>query len=183
MQDIRLDVAHKHNPKPSPNKASYGSLLFKNGREGAARDIRMLLYRRIPIDIFRDRVLPFIYRPQPVALRDDLLSYHRTVATIKALYSDRFPTGPATPAEDSDLAWLSNDICRFLNNDRPTMLGHVEFYKKVFQRLYLNRSKNLAVVGVPSLFGDEHFNDIKVSVGLLLPDERRQLTAFLGALS
>jgi hypothetical protein len=136
---------------------------------------------RLPIDLLRDRILPYSYRPQPAALRDDLLSYHRTTAAVKALYRDRFPTEPSTPVEDSDLAWLSNDICRFLNNDQPTMLGYVEFYKKVFQRLYLNRSKPLSAVGLPSFYGDEHFHDINVSIGLLLPDERQQLEAFLGA--
>ncbi len=136
---------------------------------------------RIPSDLFRDRILPYTYRPQTVALRDDLLSYHGTTATLKALYGARFLTGPATPAEDSDRSWLSNDICRFLNNAQPTMLGYVEFYKKVFQRLYLNRSKPLAAVAVPAAVGDERFSDIKVSIGLLLPSERRQLETFLGA--
>ena len=71
------------------------------------------MLRRIPRDVFRDRILPYTYRPQPTALRDDRLSYHGTMAKVKTLYGKRFPTGPATPAEDSDLAWLSNDICRF----------------------------------------------------------------------
>jgi hypothetical protein len=154
-------------------------LTFREQAVQLPRDIRMmLLCRRIPVDLFRDHILPYINRPQPIALRDDLLSYHRTMALFKALYSERFPTGPATDVGSSDLAWLSNDICRFLNNDQPTMFGHVEFYKKVFRRLYMNRFQNRVDVRVPSC--DEHFNDIKVSVGLLLPDERQQLLAFLG---
>ena len=136
---------------------------------------------RIPFDIFRERILPYLHRPQPAALRDDLLSYHRTMATVTALYGERYRTGPSTPTEDSCLAWLSNDICCFLNNDQPTMLGYVDFYRKVFQRLHMNRSTALPDVGVPTVLGDEHFNDIKVSIGLLLPDERQQLVAFLGA--
>ena len=137
----------------------------------------------LPNDILRDCVLPYSYRPQPAELLTDLLSYHRTLATVKALYRERFPTEPSTAAEDSDLAWLSNDICRFLNNDQPTMFGYVAFYKEVFQRLYMNRAKALADVHVPCLYGDEHFHDITVSIGLLRPDERQQLEAFLGAVS
>ena len=137
------------------------------------------MLRRIPRDVFRDRILPYTYRPQPTALRDDLLSYHGTMAKVKNLYGKRFPTGPATPAEDSDMAWLSNDVCRFLNDDQPTMLGYVEFYRKVFQRRYLNRSKCLSAVELPCLL-DLSFNDINVSIGLLRPAERQQLEAFLG---
>ena len=139
------------------------------------------MLRCIPSDVFRDGILPYTYRPQPAALRDDLLSYHRTTAKVKTLYGKRFPTGPATAPEDSDLAWLSNDICRFLNDDQPTMLGYVEFYKKVFQRLLVNRSKPLSAVSLPPLLANDDFSDIKVSIGLLLPAERARLEKFVRA--
>ena len=135
--------------------------------------------------ILRDRILPYTYRPQPAALRDDLLSYHRTVATVKAVYRDRFPTEPSTPAWQTPPAWLSNDICRFLNNDQPTMLGYVEFYKRVFQRQYLNRSRSLSAVclspGSSSPMETLMIRVINVSIGLLLPGERWLLEVFLGA--
>lgn len=130
-------------------------------------------------DLFRDRILPFTYCPQPAALCEDLRSYHQTTSHVKALYGTRFPTVSTTPADESDLAWLSNDICRFLNDDRPTMLGYVEFYKKVFRRLYMNRNQRLSAVRIPSLLGEEYFQDIKVSIGLLLPAERQRLIRFL----
>ena len=136
------------------------------------------MLRRIPRDILRDCILPYLYRPQPAALRDDLRSYHHTTRTVRALYAQRFPTGPGTFPEDSDRAWLSNDICRFLNNDQPTMLGYVAFYKRVFQRLFRNRTRPLSSVCLPALF-DDSMRDIKVSIGLMLPKEREQLHTFL----
>ena len=105
---------------------------------------------------------------------DDLLSYHRTMDKIKAYYRDLTDL-PADDSEDrNDLAWLSNDIYRFFGEEKK--LG---FIKKVLQRIYMNHSKNPDEVGEPTFLGDKYFTDIKVYVGLLLPDERRELTEFL----
>jgi hypothetical protein len=135
--------------------------------------------RLLPVDLFRDRILPYTYRTQPTALQQDLFSYHRTIAHVKTIYGTRYPTTETTLEDESDMAWLSNDICRFLNNDQPTMLGYVEFYRAVFQRLYMNHKKEFPDVRLPPPIGDVHFNDIKVSIGLMLPLERQQLERFL----
>jgi hypothetical protein len=101
------------------------------------------------------------------------------MTALTTLYGSRFPTTVHTLSAESDKAWLSNDICRFLNNDKPTMFGYVKFYKSVFQRLFMNQTKDHSMVTIPVLIGDLKFNDIKVSIGLLLPSERRQLELFL----
>lgn len=132
----------------------------------------------IPKDIFRDNILPFTYCIQPINLRQDILSYHKTIQNVKEIYQQKFPTTIDTPSEDSDLAWLSNDISRFLNNDQPTMYGIVDFYRIVFQRLYSNQKKSLEAITVPSCMED-NFNDIKVSISLLNPEERLKLEKFL----
>ena len=137
--------------------------------------------RLLPVDLFRDRILPYTYRPQPTALQQDLFSYHRTIAHVKTIYGTLYPTVRTTPEQESDMAWLSNDITRFLNNNQPTMLGYSQFYRVVFQRLYMNHMKNLPNVCLPPPLGAVHFNDIKVSIGLMLPLERQQLERFLGA--
>ena len=134
----------------------------------------------IPNDIFRDMILPYTYCPQPAALLADLLSYHQTMSHLKTLYCIRFPTVSTTPSEDSDLAWLSNDICRFLNNDQPTMFGYVEFYRDVFRRLYMNHANDTSASPHLDSFGTVVFSDIKVSIGLLLPAERLRLESYLG---
>ena len=82
----------------------------------------------IPKDIFRDNILPFTYCIQPIQLRQDLLSYHKTIQNVKEIYQQKFPTTIDTPSEDSDLAWLSNDISRFLNNDWPIQMDSVTNY-------------------------------------------------------
>ena len=136
----------------------------------------------LPIDILCDRILPYTYCSQPQDLRADILSYHKTTENVKNLYSFRYPPSMMTEEYDDDegdMAWLSNDITRFLNNDKATMFGYVDFYKLVFQRLYMNRNKDLKMVSIPPIAGGINFQDVKVSIGLLLPAERLNLERFL----
>ena len=134
----------------------------------------------LPIDILRDHILPYTYCPQPQDLRADIISYHKTTENVKNLYSFLYPPSIMTADDDEgDMAWLSNDITRFLNNDKATMFGYVDFYKLVFQRLYMNHNKDLKMVSIPPIEGGINFQDVKVSIGLLLPAERRNLEAFL----
>lgn len=139
-------------------------------------------FYNIPSDIFRDNILPYTYRSQSNDLLKDIRSFHDTNLRIRKLYAEKFPTEYSTTnSYDTDKAWLSNDISRFLNNDRPLMYGFVNFYKEVYQRLYMNRYSHSP--NIPDLVGDDNFTDIKVSIGLLLPSERKQLEIFLGVYS
>lgn len=133
----------------------------------------------LPIGIVRDKIIPFTYCPQPTVLLEDLRSYHLTTARAKALYREKWPAELWDEDGITDLDWLSNDICRFLNNDRPTAFGFMDFYKNVFKRLYKNRDRPIDKVSLPCLFNDS-YSDIKVSIGLMTIDERRLLETFLG---
>ena len=135
----------------------------------------------LPLEIVRDNIMPYTYQPMSDELKKDLLSYHKTNAKIRHIYAMQFPPDTTTSSDESDVAWLSNDISRYLNNDIPLMCGYATFYKTVFRRMYMNKDKKLQDVRVPSLIGDEHFQDIKTSVGLLTPSERDILEKFLGA--
>lgn len=129
----------------------------------------------IPEDLIRDHILPFTYSPQSSHLCDDIRSYHKTMLSITNIYNTGFTRDP--------IEWLSNDICRFLNNDKPTMYGYVEFYITVFQRIYMYNNLDLDIVrkkvtlmeDTDSLFP----RDIKIVVGLLQPTERNELKQFL----
>lgn len=139
------------------------------------------IFHIIPNDIFRDKILPYTYLVQPYTLLEDIRSYHTTNLRIRDLYAKRFPADRTSiPNYESDHAWLSNDINRFLNQDIPLMYGFVQFYKDVFRRLYMNRFSSPP--NLPDIFSDEYFTDIKVSLALLVPSERKQLETFLGAI-
>ena len=125
----------------------------------------------IPLDVIRDEILPFTYRPQPPALLDDVRSYYDTITHVHKLYCARW-------SNYDWMDWLSNDVCRFMNNYEPTMMGIVEFYRMVYIRLYMNQSKMLRDVNVPCSIC-ENCSDIKVSIGLLNPVERIRLVEFI----
>lgn len=130
----------------------------------------------MPRDLWRDHILPFAYNVQPRELLADLLSYHSTMVRVRQVYQTLYPTTPETPNEESDRAWLSNDICRFLNDDQPTMLGYVPFYRDVFARLFMNH--RTGSLRAPSFLSD-NFAEIKVAIALLQPHERARLETFL----
>lgn len=136
----------------------------------------MSLFYHIPSDIMRDHIMPFTYRPQSINLLEDILSYHKIILNVKAIYKARWAS---SAEEDSDLAWLSNDITRFLNNDQATMMGICDFYKSVFRRLYVQQNKTLTNVTIPPTMGCSNFQDINISIGLLSILERADLERFL----
>ena len=138
----------------------------------------MVNISNLPFDIVRDNIIPFTYSPQPADLLRDINSYNTTMMQIKELYCRKFSEYNIDD-DDGPLSWLSNDICRFMNNDIPTMHGIIDSYKKTFQRLYVNNSKNLSEIIVPSMMCNS-FSDIKVTVGLLTIEERTKLKVFLG---
>ena len=129
----------------------------------------------IPEDLIRDHILPFTYEPQSSHLCDDIRSYHKTMSSITNIYNTGFTRDP--------IEWLSNDICRFLNNDKPTIYGYVEFYITVFQRIYMYNNLDLDIIRKKVTlmeYTDSLFpRDIKIVVGLLQPNERNELKQFL----
>ena len=133
----------------------------------------------IPQDIVRDIIIPMTYCRQPVELLEDISSYYLTMTRVKALYKRKWPSLVLLDNADSYLAWLSNDICRFLNDDRPMCEGIIHSYKNVFRRLYMNRNKEVSVVDIPDVLCDD-YHDIKMSIGLLSVNERQKLETFLG---
>jgi hypothetical protein len=136
---------------------------------------------KIPFDIRRDYIAPYTYVSQTIELREDIHSYYNVMKNTSELYSKAYPTTSATQEEDTAKAWLSNDICRFLNNDLPTMCGYTAFHIEVFQRLYINQSKPLDTIEeyITLVEHDSFPRDIKIVMGLLKPIERLNLELFL----
>ena len=128
--------------------------------------------RRLPTDIIRDRILPLTYQPQPDALLHDIRSYYDTIHYAYDIYKN----------VDDAVDWLSNDICRFMNDDQPTMYGIVDFYKKVYKRMYMNQTSRLPDINIIGLEDNEDCRNINMSIGLLTQVERCLLILFLNSI-
>jgi hypothetical protein len=129
----------------------------------------------IPIDIIREYIIPYTYRPQSKELCEDVRSYTETRKYLLDMYSKEYEN------INEDKEWLSNDISRFMNQDQPTMFGFVDFYIQFFKRLYMLR--NMSREKIISFFNSSEFymfpSDINRNIGLMLPFEREDLKMFL----
>jgi hypothetical protein len=148
----------------------------------------------IPIDVFRDYVMPYTYCPQSTSLCEDIRSYHNTMTTVIDLYRSLYPYdvdviggGTSDIYDEAAKIWLSNDINRYLNKNRALLLeaedgasaSYIEFYMRVYQRLYMNHDRELNAVWTPHWAGLPFNGDIKIAIGLLNPTERLDLEEFL----
>ena len=137
-----------------------------------------LLLKKIPDDIIREYIIPYIYNPQSPELCADINSFYNTYNNICNNYELVYGL-------EEDKYWLSNDICRFLNNDFPTMYGYKVFYINLYRRFYMNHGKSCDTI-IKSIqkidnyrFDDSITNDIKMHICLLIPKERLRLEKFL----
>lgn len=145
------------------------------------------LIQRLPQDTL-DRIIAYSYQPQPTSLCSDIRSYHKISDKLISHYQEIHKDLPLNPPDDSFLAWLSNDISRFLNNDIATMYGYSDFYLEVYKRLRINQTKDHETMKDVVYDIDMNSNsvfprDIKVTIGLLTPSEREGLVTFLGSIT
>ncbi len=135
------------------------------------------MLNRLPIEIFREHIIPYTYNPQPKELCRDIRSFHYIREYLYELYYKRWEN--LEPGEY--INWLENDIIRFLNNDKATMWGYVENYLEKLSRLYLLKDKSEKTIRQYIHTKVVHFEvkyAIKTFLGLLTPDERLELVNF-----
>lgn len=135
----------------------------------------LLLLKKIPDDIIREYIIPYAYNTQSPELCADINSFYNTYNNICNNYELVYGLG-----EDSKY-WLDNDICRFLNNDFPTMYGYKIFYINLYRRIYMNhgKSRDTIIKSIQKTKANLYKNYIKNHVCLLTQKERLQLKKFL----
>jgi hypothetical protein len=135
---------------------------------------------RLPSNVIQI-IIPYTYKPQSRELCRDIRSYYTIIHDTRKQYHKLYPGQiPFISGDEAD-EWLSNDICRFLNNDIPTMYGYHTFYIETYSRLHMNKTKDVTnMVEYITKIDDKLFpRDIKIVIGLLNPDEREKLIKFL----
>ena len=88
-----------------------------------------VLMKKIPFDIIREYIAPFLYLKQPECLLRDIESYVDVRERLIDLYSSMYV---AINKYDD---WLSNDICRFFNENIPINHGYTDNNLKKWRRL------------------------------------------------
>ncbi len=134
---------------------------------------------RIPIEIFREHILPFTYCPQSKELCKDIKSFIDVRDYLHKLYYERWNLS-LEYEENADINWLENDIIRFYNNDIATMYGyHIDYITK-YKRLFLLNNKDNTYIKkiISSYLRFEPKYTINSLLALLTHQERIYLVDF-----
>ena len=94
--------------------------------------LRQRIYQ-LPDDVIREYILPYTYEPQSKELCEDIRNYYEVSNHLLEKYHQIYKDG----YNNEDKEWLLNDIERFMNEDKATMFGYVDFYIQFFQRIYM----------------------------------------------
>ena len=136
---------------------------------------------KIPIDIIREHILPYTYKPQPQELCDDIKSFINCKIYLKKLYNERWKDS-FYYEEDADVNWLDNDLGRFFNDDRATMLGFTDNciakYSLIFGLKNSNRKTVSNYINSHTGYETEVLNSINIQIGILTPKEREEFISF-----
>lgn len=142
--------------------------------------LRQRIYQ-LPIDVIREHILPYTYEPQSQELCEDIRNYYEVSNHLSEKYQQIYKDGYT----NEDKEWLLNDIERFMNEDKPTMFGYVEFYTKFFQRIYMlqNATRDQVIEFLKSPKYYPFTREIYRNIGFMKPYERDKLKAFLATIN
>ena len=138
--------------------------------------LRQQIYN-LPDDIIREHILPYTYEPQSRELCEDIRNFYKIKNHLSENYRRIYKNG----YKNEDKEWLLNDIHRFMNEDKPTMFGYLDFYTQFFQRIYMlrNASRDQVIEFLQSPKYYYFTRDIYRNIGFMKPQEREKLKAFL----
>jgi hypothetical protein len=131
--------------------------------------------KTLPLEIITQEIIPFTYKTQPNELLYDIESFHETNEYLHSLYQNKY--------EDDYLAWLDNDVARFMNNNVPTMYGITDENIEKMKRLYSFHDKSNGYI-IQYIQFEMHLNysekmSIHLSLACLRPLERIRLLSFI----
>ena len=127
------------------------------------------LEKGLPMEIIQI-ILQYTYCPQPSNLLGDVKSYLYSLNEIKDQYFNYWHE--IEPGED--LNWLENDIIRYANSNRPTILGPHLKMQDILDRSFMN----LKLKGLPIYNNEIKRLQIKTMInifwGLFTVEERQE---------
>lgn len=145
-------------------------------------DLLLSNIRKLPDEIILHEIIPYTYEKQSPKLLGDIRSFYITRDHLVAFYAEKYQNMP----EEDSIAWLDNDISRFMNNNIPTMYGISDGNIDKMKRIYFFRDKSNEFI-IQFLSFEMHLKltsstSINMCIGCLLPHERERLIAFAHSL-
>lgn len=140
------------------------------------------IFSNIPQDVILYKILPYAYNIQPKSLCQDIQSFHMSYNYLNSYYIGRYRFLGNNYLWQQ---WLAHDIATFMNNFTTSQYGYTDFCLKKYRKHFMLKDKPHHVIrefvwsisntcnsGIP----------IKINIGILEPDERLLLLAFIGTL-
>ena len=143
------------------------------------------LMTKLPCHVIFQNIIPYTYSPQSKELCRDIQSFCNTKNKLYDIYECRW----GHIDDESEIAWLENDMIRFMNDDIATMLGytvnHVNRFRRLFQ--FSDKSDGVIIDAMVKIHRNKYGkyqNDyiircVSCMLGVLTCDERVKLMSFL----
>lgn len=139
---------------------------------------------KLPIDIIREKILPYTYQPQSKELCYDIRSFYNIRDYLCKLYYKRW-NNAYYYEENADLNWLDNDLGRFCNDDKAMMYGFTDNciakYSRIFGLKNSNRKKISNYINKITVTSNV-IHSINIQIGILNVEERLKLVDFVHSL-
>lgn len=137
-------------------------------------DNMRVLMKKIPLDIIREHIAPYMYLKQSECLLRDIESYVDVRERLLDLYSSMYPN--MNKYND----WLSNDICRFFNENVPINHGYTNNNLRKWRRLFVfhDKSDYIIIDYLSRYFLRYSSREFRVYLGILTPFEREEFIEF-----
>ena len=128
--------------------------------------------QNLPIELI-SIIISYSYSPQPIEIRNDILSYFESKAIIRNLFYQRYMY-IASYEKDADMNWLVSDILCFMNCNRATYYKYQDQFYAICKRNYMLRDADHP--RIKRIANRAHYKNIffqfHVYWGLLTPTER-----------
>ena len=145
----------------------------------------IVIMNTLPIEIIREHILPYTYEPQLQELCDDIKSFNICKLYLRRLYYERWKDS-FHDEKDADVNWLDNDLSRYINDDKATMIGFTDNCIAKYSRIFTLKNKNKKTVSdyihKYTGYGTKALNSIHIQLGILTPKEREDFITFAHSL-
>lgn len=129
--------------------------------------------KRLPTDIIL-QIIPYTYNLQNKNLLNDIVNYKKIKSLLLELYR-KYWIIDNHQEEQEDKYWLINDIVGYINNDKATMFGYVDFFYNILKRNISLQTNEAVDIYINKLEEKKVDTQINIYLGLLTANERKDL--------